>query len=265
MTARDSAAWNLERTDVESPSSASPATDVRRLAACARACDGIPTEELERGILHDLIAACIHLRDDDRVTEVLNRLVVTPCPSPRIVRRVEQLAAAGRDASPEPGQEPAASPGLTGMRAPIPAPVPVPLEASGERPVTAVEKFRCGMRVRISARGRVEMAPTSAASVGVVTGFSRSEREVRIVRDGRTTPERFSIDHWEPDPDFRDANESIVSGVRKPAGRDGEPLPVKRSPSLAWRRPPVSREALHARRVVEAPGSPRYDPRDATS
>src|SRR5262249_15904772 len=49
---------------------------------------------------YDLIGACVHLRDDPRVTEILNRLIVAHCPSPRVVRRVEQLAAdAAREAA----------------------------------------------------------------------------------------------------------------------------------------------------------------------
>jgi hypothetical protein len=263
MTSRDSAAWKIDRTDAGPSASCSPAdsADARRTAACTRACDGIPTEELEKGILHDLIAACIHLRDDERITEVLNRLVLSGCPSPRIVRRIEQLATGQETGEP-------AEPTATGAApAPLAISVTKPAAAPSNADIaptaaTAAEKFRWGMRVRVSAKGSAEMPPTTASPVGVVIGFSRSYREVRIVRDGRTTPERFSMDYWEPDPDYRDANESIVAGVRTPAGRDGEPLPVKRSPALAWRRPPVSRETLHARRAVEPPDSSRYDRRD---
>ena len=86
----------IESTDPEEQESRTlrlPSTpDPRRLDACTRACEGIPTEELEKGILYELIAACVHLRDDLRVTEILNRLIVARCPSPRVVRRIEQLA-----------------------------------------------------------------------------------------------------------------------------------------------------------------------------
>jgi len=237
--------------------------DPRRLDACTRACEGIPTEELEKGILYELIAACVHLRDDLRVTEILNRLIVARCPSPRVVRRVEQLAvdAAARENSSE--KRPAAvmdsseTPEECGVPVPIEAVAPAaepPAPASADesavpRALAASEKFRLGMRVRVSACGQAEMHSTTASPVGVVTGFSRSVREVRIVRDGRTTPERFCVDHWEPDPDHRDVNESIVSGIRTPAARDGSPLPVKRAPALAWRRPPISRESAQNRRV----------------
>src|SRR5262249_15156777 len=122
-------------------------------------------------------------------------------------------------------------------------------ESPVPRALTAAEKFRLGMRVRVSPSGHAEMPSTTASPVGVVTGFSRSVREVRIVRDGRTTPERFSVDHWEPDPDYRDVNESIISGIRTPAARDGNPLPVKRAPALTWRRPPISRESAQNRRI----------------
>ena len=47
----------------------------RRITACLRACEGIPTEELERDIILNLVAACIHV-EDSRVREVLERLTV---------------------------------------------------------------------------------------------------------------------------------------------------------------------------------------------
>ena len=244
------------------PESATPGfrpveRDSRRLAACTLACEGIPTEELENGILYELIAACVHLRDDARVSEILNRLTLARCPEPRIVRRVEQLAAEhkARELSPEPAQprreEPAPPPPLHSVSVPQPEPA---------RTAAATRKFRLGMRVRVSARGIAELPSTTASHTGTVSGFSRSSEEVRIVRDGRTTPERFSIDFWEPDPDYRDVNESIAAGVRTPAGRGGEPLPVKRSPSVAWRRPPSSRDALRARHGACGPLRPAgYD------
>jgi hypothetical protein len=46
----------------------------RRTAACLKACEGIPTGTLERGILLRLIAACIHVRDR-RIREILDELV----------------------------------------------------------------------------------------------------------------------------------------------------------------------------------------------
>jgi hypothetical protein len=45
----------------------------RRVAACLKACEGIPTEKLEDGVLLRLVAACIHL-DDPQVREVLEEL-----------------------------------------------------------------------------------------------------------------------------------------------------------------------------------------------
>jgi hypothetical protein len=56
--------------------------DTRRIAACLKACEGIPTEKLEDGVLLRLVAACIHL-DDPQVREVLEEL--SPI-RPRLVR-----------------------------------------------------------------------------------------------------------------------------------------------------------------------------------
>ena len=49
--------------------------DERRSAACLKACEGIPTELLEGGIILKLIAACVHL-SDHRVREVLEELAM---------------------------------------------------------------------------------------------------------------------------------------------------------------------------------------------
>ena len=49
------------------------AGDERRRAACLKACEGIPTELLEGGIILKLIAACVHVTDR-RVREVLEEL-----------------------------------------------------------------------------------------------------------------------------------------------------------------------------------------------
>ena len=51
------------------------AAGARRITACLRACEGIPTEELERDIILNLVAACIHV-EDSRLREVLERLTV---------------------------------------------------------------------------------------------------------------------------------------------------------------------------------------------
>jgi hypothetical protein len=48
-------------------------SDPRRIAACLKACEGIPTEKLEDGVLLRLVAACIHL-DDQQVRDVLEEL-----------------------------------------------------------------------------------------------------------------------------------------------------------------------------------------------
>jgi len=46
----------------------------RRAAVCVEACEGIPTELLERGFILRLIAACVHV-EDGRVREALEDLV----------------------------------------------------------------------------------------------------------------------------------------------------------------------------------------------
>jgi hypothetical protein len=42
----------------------------RRLKACVVACEGIPTEALESGVILRLVVACVHL-DDTRVREII--------------------------------------------------------------------------------------------------------------------------------------------------------------------------------------------------
>jgi hypothetical protein len=46
----------------------------RRTAACVKACEGVPTEKLEDGILVRLVAACIHV-DDPEVRAIIDELV----------------------------------------------------------------------------------------------------------------------------------------------------------------------------------------------
>jgi uncharacterized protein involved in tolerance to divalent cations len=46
----------------------------RRIAACVKACEGVPTDKLEEGIIVRLVAACIHL-DDPQVRSILDELV----------------------------------------------------------------------------------------------------------------------------------------------------------------------------------------------
>ena len=47
--------------------------EAKRLATCANACSGIPTRELEAGILKDLFAACGR-QAPERIRAILNRL-----------------------------------------------------------------------------------------------------------------------------------------------------------------------------------------------
>ena len=42
----------------------------RRLNACVAACEGIPTEALESGVILRLVVACVHL-EDARVREII--------------------------------------------------------------------------------------------------------------------------------------------------------------------------------------------------
>jgi hypothetical protein len=49
--------------------------DERRSAACLKACEGIPTELLEGGIILKLVAACVHV-SDHRVRQVLEELAM---------------------------------------------------------------------------------------------------------------------------------------------------------------------------------------------
>jgi hypothetical protein len=73
----------------------------RRIAACVRACEGIPTELLEERIVLRLIAACIHVADA-RVREVLEELAL------HRLRRDDRA----RDASPETRKPPATRPSV---------------------------------------------------------------------------------------------------------------------------------------------------------
>ena len=57
--------------------------DPRRIAACLKACEGVPTEKLEGDIWLRLVAACIHV-DDEEVREIL--LELSPI-RPRLVSR----------------------------------------------------------------------------------------------------------------------------------------------------------------------------------
>jgi hypothetical protein len=49
----------------------------RRAAACVRACEGIPTDRLEDGVLVRLVAACVHVADE-RVREILEEMSPRP-------------------------------------------------------------------------------------------------------------------------------------------------------------------------------------------
>ena len=61
-------------------------TDARRVAACLKACEGIPTEKLESGVLIRLVAACIHVNDPE-IREILDGLTSKPHADVAIVER----------------------------------------------------------------------------------------------------------------------------------------------------------------------------------
>ena len=63
--------------------------DERRIAACLKACRGIPTRELEKSVIVELVAACIHI-DDPRIREILQRL---PPLRPRLVELIAEVSA----------------------------------------------------------------------------------------------------------------------------------------------------------------------------
>lgn len=64
------------------PANPNKAASDRRVQACVLACEGIPTEKLESGVLIRLVAACVHVADP-RVREVLEELSAL---RPRLVR-----------------------------------------------------------------------------------------------------------------------------------------------------------------------------------
>jgi hypothetical protein len=190
----------------------------RRREVCASACEGIPTEELEKGILLELVAACIRMRDDERVTDILNRLV-----PPRVTLR------------PVPDPEPLLE--SDGIEPELAESEPTEAPAPGDPRRPATEMFRIGMRVRLTEEGAARMPAASASPRGVVTGFSKSPYEVRIARDGRATPERFPAECWESDPDYGDLNASLISGVYAPIGDRPLSRIAGRLPAPGWRRP----------------------------
>jgi hypothetical protein len=71
------------------------------LTACLKACEGIPTELLEEGIILRLVAACVHVTDR-RLREVLEELAMrrfrfASCSSaPRTPRRPTAAHEPGR-------------------------------------------------------------------------------------------------------------------------------------------------------------------------
>ncbi len=60
--------------------------DARRIAACLKACEGIPTENLESGVLMRLVAACIHVNDPE-IRATLDALTSKPHADVAIVER----------------------------------------------------------------------------------------------------------------------------------------------------------------------------------
>jgi hypothetical protein len=57
--------------------------DARRIAACVKACEGVPTAKLEDDVWLRLVAACVHVEDPE-VRAILEEL--SPI-RPRLVKR----------------------------------------------------------------------------------------------------------------------------------------------------------------------------------
>ncbi|HMF10576.1 MAG TPA: hypothetical protein VKJ00_15680 [Thermoanaerobaculia bacterium] len=51
--------------------------EARRITACLKACEGIPTEALESRVILRLVAACVSMRDP-RLREVLEEMTGRP-------------------------------------------------------------------------------------------------------------------------------------------------------------------------------------------
>lgn len=148
-----------------------------REIVCAAACEGIPTAELKAGIILELVAACVHLRDDERVRQVLERLSSSPSRSLRLLE--------GASARPE-------------------------------STVPARSKFRVGMRVRMTGPSPLANTRGAAPNRrGIISGFSISPVHVRVTRDGRRSSERFDMNQWEEDPDAGDVNERHVQAMTR--------------------------------------------------
>jgi hypothetical protein len=48
--------------------------DAERIAACVSACKGVPTAELQAGIIRDLIDCCEQIPDNPRLRAILHRM-----------------------------------------------------------------------------------------------------------------------------------------------------------------------------------------------
>jgi len=64
-------------------------SDARRIAACLKACEGIPTENLESGVLVRLVAACIHVNDPE-LRATLDALTSKPRANVAIIERARE-------------------------------------------------------------------------------------------------------------------------------------------------------------------------------
>ena len=71
--------WTSDGFEIRGKSGARVATatthsNARRIAACANACSSVPNEELERGIVAELVFYCGKYRDDTTLAAILKRL-----------------------------------------------------------------------------------------------------------------------------------------------------------------------------------------------
>jgi hypothetical protein len=71
--------WSWENFEVRDKfgckvATASTHSNARRIAACANACASVSTEELERGIIAELVFRCGNIKGDETVAGIVNRL-----------------------------------------------------------------------------------------------------------------------------------------------------------------------------------------------
>jgi hypothetical protein len=71
--------WRWENFEVRDKAGSKVATasthsNARRIAACANACASVTTEELERGIIAELVFHCGSIKEDEILAAIMKRL-----------------------------------------------------------------------------------------------------------------------------------------------------------------------------------------------